>query len=161
MLEQIKVWFLNKYFKKNIENIFRAASIDAFEKARDDLKETNVYDVETRAKEIAEKKLNDLLSPTDLRKIVTLDKNKGIVFIGGEKADDGRLANLKAEAEFFLQSDLWQLLYETPKELASRSMFVNGETLADLQKGKSILYTLSTQNNIVQTFKGYIGKQKP
>jgi hypothetical protein len=110
--------------------------------------------------ELAKKKLNDLLSPVDLTKIVTLDKNKGILFIGGEKVDDIRLNNLKAEAEFFLQSDLWRLLYESPKELASRAMFVSGETLADMQKGKSILYTLSVQDNIIRTFKGYIGKSK-
>lgn len=104
-------------------------------------------------------KLNDLLSPVDAHKIVTLDKTHGIIFIGGVKAEDGRLSNLKAEAEFFMQSDLWQLIYETPKELASRAMFINGETLSDLQKGKSMLYTLSTQKNILETFKGYIGKK--
>ncbi len=163
MLLKIKQWILNRKFVVDSFNVELQKAreeerIVAFKNARQDLEETNVYDVDTKAKELSTKQVNDLLSPTDLRKIVTLDKQRGIIFIGGEKAEEGRLANLKQEAEFFLQSDLWSLLYETPKELASRAMFVQGETLADLQKGKSILYTLSTQNNIVQTFKAYVNK---
>ena len=130
----------------------------AFKNARKDLEETMSDDIDKRAEELAKRKLSELLSPVDLRKIVTLDKEKGIVYIGGERAEAGRLSNLKAEAEFFLQSDLWTLLYENPKELASRTMFVSGETLADMQKGKSILYTLSTQKNIIDTFKSYVEK---
>ncbi len=102
--------------------------------------------------------LNELLSNVDLTKIVAVDKTRGIVYIGGEKADAGRLANLKAEAEFLLNSELWTLIYETPKELAQRAMFVNGESLDDMKKGKSILYTLSTQKNILDTLKSVIIK---
>ena len=157
----MKNWIFKTFFKKEFEEAKRAGSLDAFHKAVDDLKETNVYETDVMATEIAEKKLNDMLSPVDLRKIVTLDKQRGIVFIGGEKAEDGRLSNLKSEAEFLLKSDIWQLLCETPKELASRAMFVSGETLADLQKGKSILYMLSTQKNILTTLSGYIVKKPP
>jgi len=161
----IKNWIVNLRFVREYysgttfeekftteEKIYQKAFADAL----NDLKETNVYDTEKKAEELANKKLNDLLSNVDLNKIVTLDKQRGIVYIGGEKVDEGRLGNLKAEAEFFLQSDLWQLIHETPKELAQRQMFVNGETLADLQKGKSILYVLSVQKNIVETVKGFI-----
>lgn len=159
MLNKIQNWILKQNFvTHHYAQYERAASIDAFKKAREDLEETNVYDVDTKAEALAKQKLNDLLSPVDLTKIVSLDKNKGIIFIGGEKIEDGRLANLKSEAEFLLQSDIWKLLCESPKELAQRAMFVAGETLSDLQKGKSILYTLSTQQNILQLFKGYIAK---
>lgn len=101
------------------------------------------------------KALNDLLSPVDLTAIVSFDKTNGIVYVGGEKATDGQLKNLKSEAEFLLSSELWKLLYETPKELAQRAMFVNGESLDDMKKGKSILYTLSTQKNILEVLKSY------
>ncbi len=142
-----------------VQNAIKEAEIRAFPVAQKDVLETMADDIEKRANELASKKLSDLLSNVDLNKIVTLDKQRGIVYIGGSKADDPRLANLKAEAEFFLQSDLWGLLYESAKELASRTMFVSGETLADMQKGKSILYTLSAQKNIVETFKSYQPKQ--
>lgn len=112
-----------------------------------------------RIDELANEKLAALLTVIDPRKIVTIDKPRGIVYIGGVRVDVGRMANLKAEAEFFLASDLWSLLYETPKELAQRAMFVSGESLVDMQKGKSMLYTLSTQKNILDTFKSYIPKK--
>ncbi len=110
--------------------------------------------------ELANKKLADLLSLVDLNKIVTVDKQRGIVYIGGIKVEASRLANLKAEAEFFLASELWNLIYETPKELAQRAMFITGESLADMQKGKSMLYTLSAQKNIIDTFNSFNPKKQ-
>jgi hypothetical protein len=110
---------------------------------------------ELEAKKLAEEKIVNLLSPVDLSQVVTLDKQRGIVYIGGEMADESTLANLKAEAEFLSQSELWKVITSTVRELAQKSMFVNGESLADMQKGKSILYTLSSQQNIVDIFKSY------
>lgn len=110
------------------------------------------------AEEKAREMLNALLSPVDLTKIVSLDKARGIVYIGGVRADKGRLTNLKAEAEFLMQSELWKLLSETPRQLAQRQMFVDSESLDDMKKGKSILYTLSAQQNIVDTFMSFIPK---
>jgi hypothetical protein len=109
--------------------------------------------------DLANEKLASLLSIVDPAKIVTVDKPRGIVYIGGVRVDNNRLANLKAEAEFFLASDLWSLIYETPKELAQRTMFVSSETLVDLQKGKSMLFTLSSQKNIIDIFKSYVPKK--
>ena len=152
-----KQFILNLKF---VKDALKDAEAKAFPKAQKDILETVRDDLDKQAEELSKKKLNDLLSVVDINKIVSLDKARGIVFIGGVKVEDTRLSNLKAEAEFFLESDLWHLIYETPKELAQRSMFVAGETLADMAKGKSMLYTLSTQKNIVETFKGYVGKQK-
>lgn len=105
--------------------------------------------------------VNKLLSLIDDKAVVTLDSKNGAVYIGGERADQGRLAALKSEAEFFLQSDLWKIINESIKELAQRAMFVNGESLDDLKKGRSMLYLLDTQNRIVKTFKGFIHKPVP
>lgn len=115
--------------------------------AKNDLKN---YEDEI-AEEKASKMLNDLLSNVDMTSIVSLDKMRGIVFIGGKQADKGRLSNLKAEAEFLMQSDLWKLLSETPRELAQRAMFVDSESLDDMKKGKSILFMLATQKKIIDT----------
>ena len=172
-MNKIKVWILNRKFFKDVIGDMRddaRSEFDfmkeklyqkAFADARKDLEETLVYDIDTKATELSNKKMNDLLSVVDITKIVTVDKTRGMVYVGGIQADAGKLSNLKAEAEFFVQSELWHLIYETPKELAQRSMFVNGETLADMSKGKSMLYTLSTQKNIVETFKSYVPKVTP
>jgi hypothetical protein len=104
-------------------------------------------------KKEVEKRLNDMLSTVDMHKIVTVDSKAGIVYIGGERVDKMRLNNLRQEAEAISQFELWSLLMETPKELAQRAMFVNSESLDDLKKGKTILYTIDTQQKIVNTLK--------
>ena len=40
-------------------------------------------------------------------------------------------------------------------------MFVAGESLDDMKKGRSILYTLASQQKIVDILKSYQPKQKP
>lgn len=159
MKNKFKNWVLDVFFAEEIKNLYDnaviAGSKDAFKKAHADIMETRVDDIEERAKELVDEKLARMLSVVDLNKIVTVDKNRGMVFVGGVRVEEGRLASLKAEAEYFSRSDLWALLYETPKELAQKSMFVSGESLADMQKGKSILYTLSAQSNILGVFISY------
>lgn len=159
-LNKIKQWVLNRKFViDSIEDFkkqwIRDASIDAFKKACEDLEETNTYNTEERAKELANKMFNDLLSPVDLTKIITVDKTKGMIYIGGDKADAIQLSNLKAETDFLLKSEIWKLLCETPKELAQRQMFISSESLDDMKKGKSILYTLSAQKNILDVLQSY------
>ncbi len=105
-----------------------------------------------------QKELAKLLSPIDWSKVVSVDKSTRQVLIGGKTADAGRLASLKSEAELFLQSDLWQLMYETPKALAQEEMFVKGESLESLQKGRSMLYTLDALKNVLMAFKPTIPK---
>lgn len=162
MLYRIKQWIIGRDFVQSyIDGLQRSwtvdASMDAFKKAREDLKETNVYETDKKAEELMTNRLNELLSNVDLTKIVAQDP-RGFIVIGGKHAENGRLTNLKAEAEFLVQSDLWGLLYETPKELAQRAMFVESQSLDDLKKGKSILYTLSTQTKILDTLKAYVPK---
>ena len=52
-----------------------------------------------------------------------------------------------------MESDLWKLMSETPKAEAHLSMFVRGESLDDMKKGKAMLFTISQQQNIVNTFR--------
>lgn len=106
------------------------------------------------ASKVVEKELNKLLSVVDEKLVVSA--HKGVIYIGGEKADSARLANLKAEAQFFQESDLWKIVNETIKELAQRAMFVSGMTLEELQKGRSMLYLLDSQKRIVETFKAFV-----
>jgi len=100
------------------------------------------------------KELLKLLTVVDFNNIITVDQ-RGIVSIGGRKATDIELSNLKAEAEFFLTSSLWKIIYESPKELAQRAMFINGEGLDDLKKGRAMLYTLESQKRILEMLKTY------
>ncbi len=100
-----------------------------------------------------EKRLAELLTIVDPERVVRFDKITGKVFIGGKHIDQARLANLRAEADFFVTSDLWHIITETTKEIAQETMFVKSESLVDLQKGKTILFTIDSQKKIVDLFK--------
>lgn len=155
-METIRKWYLNtKWVRNHVAEDREELYRKAFKDARSDLDETFVEDVEKRAGELMEKRLNEMLSVVDDKHVVTLDKARGMVYIGGVKADELTLQNLKAEADFITESTIWKLIHNTPKELAMRSIFVSSESLDDLRKGKSMLYVLSSQENIVNTFKGY------
>jgi len=164
MIDKIKQFILDRQFVINsfkvlIEKARQEERVKAFSLAQKDVLESMADDLDKRVEELAKEKLSTLLSPVDLNKVVTWDKTKGFVFIGGERIDEGRLASLRSEAEYFLASDLWQIISETPKKLAEQAMFVNGENLVDMAKGRSILYTLASQRSIIDVFKSYILKK--
>lgn len=149
----MRKWILDTFFKEELAELFRNASIDAFTKAMEDLEETNVYNTDEKAKELTEQKLRDLLSIVDFKHVLTFDKTKGALFLGGLRVEETRLQNLRSEAEILSQMDIWNVLIHTPKELAQRAMFISSESLDDLKKGKSMLYTLSSQENILSLLK--------
>lgn len=154
--EQLVKWLSNKPL---FRDVYKQGGVDSFPLAQKDILETMADDLDKKAEELAKVKLNDLLSLVDSKSLVTLEKTRGLVFIGGERADENRLNNLKNEALFFMESDLWRLIYETPKELAQRAMFVAGESLDDLKKGRSMLYTLASQKKIIETFLSFEPKK--
>ena len=148
-----------RFVREALDEAERNGGIKAFPLAQKDVLETMRDDIDQQADLLADEKLLKMLSVVDPRKIVTLDRARGIVYIGGERAEEGRLANLKAEADFFTESELWHLIYETPKRIAEQTMFVSSESLVDLQKGKSMLFTLASQMKIIDTFKSYVPKK--
>lgn len=141
-----------------LKEIYRQGGIDSFALAHKDILETMADDLDKRAEALAKKKLNDLLSLVDMNSVVTINKQQNKVYIGGQEIDTGRISNLKAEAESLSQFDLWHIIQETPKELAQQAMFVAGDSLDDMKKGRSMLYLLSNQRNIVNLFKDIIIK---
>lgn len=137
------------------DEVLRAGSIDAFHKAHADIRETMADDLDKKADELARDKLSKLLSVVDERMVATFSSTQKKVFIGGVEADAAQLGNLKAEAELLVASSLWPILYETPKRLAMKSMFESGESIDDMKKGRSVLYTLETQKKIIDMLKSY------
>ncbi len=159
MIKWLVEWIAkSKPFQSYYDVVFRDASIDAFVKARNDIEESFQGNIEERAEELAKEKLMAMLSIVDERSIVTFNEQQKAVFIGGVRCEPNQLASLKAEAAYFLHSDLWRILHESPKELAMRAMFVSGESTADMAKGRSMLYTLATQKRIIDTFNSYSKK---
>ncbi len=149
----MKVGWLSKLPLFN--KVYRQGGIDSFHLAHKDIWATMKDDVEKMADDRLHDKLVELLTIVDDRFVITFSDRMKAIFIGGERADEVRLKALKAEAEFLLNSEVWKILYESPKELAQRAMFVAGESVSDMTKGRAILYTLSTQKKILETLKGY------
>lgn len=133
----------------NVDGFNAAAKRFEAAQARIDV-QTPTFDIEG----MLEERLSNLLSPIDQSKVISLDK-RGIIYLGGKPADDATMANLKSEAEFLLESDLWRVLHETPKELAQKAMFVAGESVDDMKKGRSMLYVLDTQRKAIDLLKSY------
>lgn len=155
----IKAWILRQKFVADyVKEQEKDFATRLFKNAREDVLEEIEVDVEARAEAIAEERLMKLLTLVDWTNVVRIDKAKGILLIGDERADEARLNNLKSEAEIFSSSELWKLLQETPKQLAYDALFKVSESLDDLKKGKAMLYTLDSQQNIVNIFKNYVKK---
>ena len=144
----MKKWILNRFFKQDLLD----AKIVAFRDAQKDILETMADDLDVKANELAQKKLEALLSPIDWNSVVRYNVQTKQIYIGNDLIDNARMANLKAERNFLLESDMWKLLVETTKAEAEQSMFVKGETLADMQKGKAMLFTLDMLRNILNKF---------
>ncbi len=107
-------------------------------------------------KEQVEQRLIEMLSPVDWRLVVSQhETNKKLIYVGGELLDASRMANLQSEADFLVNSEIWKLLNETPKALAEKAMFVNGETFDDIKKGRAMLFHLANQKKIVDLFRTY------
>ena len=153
MKKKLRNWILGLPFvKSELVNSFALAQTDILAMMQDD--------IERQAEELSKKKLAELLSPIDPSGIVKYSDQLKAIFIDGKRADDGKLANLKAEAQFFKESELWKLLHETPKELAQQAMFVSGDNAeAQLKAGRSMLFTLSTQQKILDIFLSYEPKK--
>lgn len=164
-MNTIKQWILNRQFvidsfNVQIDKARQEERITAFTAANRDILDTMEDDLDTKAQELANTKLANLLSAVDMTKIVTIDKQHGFVYLGGVKMEESALANFSQEAEIISSSALWQLLIETPKELAQRAMFVDGDNIDSMKKGRAILYCLSSQKNIIELFRNYVPKRE-
>lgn len=135
---------------------YKQGGIDSFALVHKDILETMMDDLESRAEELSQIKLAELLSTFDPSQVLAIDPRTKTLILGGKQPNDVTLSNLRSEAEFLLESDLWNILYETPKALAEKAMFVDdGKLDTQLLKGRTILFTLATQKKIVDTIKSY------
>ncbi len=135
--------------------VYRQGGIDSFALAQKDILDSMPDDLDKRANELIDSRLAELLSPIDHTHIATFNEKTKQYYIGSELADDAFLSNLKQEADMLKSFNLWKIIQETPKELAQRAMFVAGESVDDMKKGRSMLYTLDSQKRIVEMFSGY------
>lgn len=150
-MEILKLIFNSKLFEKHRRDLHTQVFRDAYK----DLEETNTYNTEERAKELSEKSLLEMLLPANVQFVIRVDERTKRLVLNGEMLDDATLGNLHAEAMSLVSSNLWNILHNTPKKLAEEALFIKSESLADLQKGKTMLYTLATQQKILDILTSY------
>ncbi len=114
---------------------------------------------EDKIKEQANLLISNLFGFGDEKQVITHSKQTNQFFVGGIAIDDSRVANLRSEAEFFLASDMWKIINETLRDVACKVMFEKSTSFDDMKNGKSILYTLSFQNNTLNLLKNYKPKR--
>jgi hypothetical protein len=137
------------------KQIYRQGGVDSFPLAHKDIWETMKDDIDRQAEILAKKKLEALLNPVEWDRVIAFNPKTKSIYLGNVVADPVTMSNLQAEVQFLLESELWKILYNTPKAEAEKSMFVKGETLDDMKKGKTMLFVLDQQKKILELLKGY------
>lgn len=143
-----------------LKEIYRQGGIDSFALAQRDILETMADDIDKKADERMQEKMSQMLSPVNYNQVISQNKRTGFLYLGKEQCDDATILNLKAEAELITKSSLWPILIETPKELAMRAMFVEGD-LKSFEKGRAMLYHIDSQKQIVELLAAYAQRAKP
>jgi len=93
-----------------------------------------------------------LLCAVRLEDILTMDK-QGNIYLGGEKLDVTVARNLKEEAIFLGESQLWKLLTNTLRDQAQKVMFEQSTSYDDMRNGKMMLYNINVQEKIIAMLK--------
>lgn len=166
-MSKIKKWVLGWWFVKDAiawereegERSTETVRLTAFKFAREDMEQTKTEETEDRVDELAKKKLSDLLGFVDENYILTHNKEKGLVFLGGERLEPAQILNLKQEAEVIASTALWKIFNNSLGDIAKKTMFEKSESYDDMKSGKMMLYNLSLMNNILKIFKTYIPKK--
>ena len=73
-----------------------------------------------------------------------------VIMIGDKKATEAQINDLKADANRFKQSLLYEVLIATPKKQAMDAIFYNSNSLEDLTIGKTMLRTLDVMENVLK-----------
>lgn len=136
-----------------LNEAYRRGGIDSFPLAQKDVLETMRDDLDKRSDLLAEEKLAKLLSPIDPNKVLTFNEKTKQIYIGGILAEDIQLKNLKSEADALMSFALWELLCNSIKSLAEKALFIEGDNLDTMKKGRTMLFTLSTQKKILDTLR--------
>ena len=72
------------------------------------------------------------------------------IFIDGKPLNDAEIRSLKAEAQAMNEFRLWKLIVNYHENLAMKKMFKEAQDMNSLLFGKSVLYALSIQKEIIE-----------
>lgn len=80
--------------------------------------------------------------------VMTTNK-MGRLFLDGEELSADEMIRLQQEADYFANSRLASILWNSLYSQAQKIMFENSEDFDDMRNGKMMMYNISVQKNIV------------
>lgn len=92
-----------------------------------------------------------LLPVVDDQQIISF-KNKKL-YINHVEATVGQVNNLVAEANLIEATELWKIINNDLNEKTRKRVYVDSTDVMDLVVGKTILYTLDVQQNLINKIK--------
>lgn len=92
-----------------------------------------------------------LLPIVNIEQVISF-KNKKL-YINHKEATVGQVNNLVAEANIIEKMDLWQIINNDLNEKTRKRVYVDSVDIMDLVVGKTILYTLDVQANLISKIK--------
>lgn len=75
----------------------------------------------------------------------------GVTVLGGRRLLPAEVNQLRNEARVLRKMKLWNAMHETVIESAKKMMFENSRSYEDMRAGKTILYALDMQSNILSS----------
>ena len=100
-------------------------------------------------------RLAEILQTVDYSCVVTYSDKTRTIYIGGKQIPEAQALNLRSEAEFFKNTELYKLLTETKKNTAYMTMFEKSQSFEDMRFGKAMLYDISMDKKVMDIFTAY------
>jgi hypothetical protein len=107
------------------------------------------------------------VGPIDMESVIAAKEGpagKVLVTLGGRRASDQEVLNLKKEADMFEHTSLFKVLTETLRYQAQKSMFLESQRSEDIFiSGKFLLHAISTLEFIIGACKNplLLSDQRP
>lgn len=90
-----------------------------------------------------------LLPVIDERDAIAFNK-QGEIFLGGEKATQHQVNNLKEEVKFLKETELWRVMNTYLNKVAEKRIITESKDFTDVIVGKVMLYTFDVQQKIIE-----------
>lgn len=102
--------------------------------------------------------LRHLLGVIIVENVITVDKKKNMVFVGGKPISSDDIRQLQAEIKALEGFKIWGIMTNSLKHIAQDKIFNKSLNFEDVMAGKLMLFNLDTQESIAKVVKNIVAK---
>lgn len=161
LLTKVRYWMWGKSIQKSLEKA-EYAGREAAKYAYESQAKLAIWELEQMKKNIdklAYSKLCELNYAVDPEKVLTAMQDregKAVqIKLGDRILNKTEIRNLQEQVRFYRESQLIQILQNTPKEMAQKTMFVKSETYDDMKSGKMLILAVDIQDKILKAIESF------